>query len=101
MVLNESGQNTSQPALPEYQPPHLVRMNGVRGGFGTCAIPGGGNTTGACQATGAANTGYDGCIAGTTNSFASCTAGETNTGSNCIAGNTVETGTCDAGGTFN
>lgn len=88
MVSDTSGQNRSQSGLPEYQPPHVVRMNGLRGGFGTCPT-GEGNTTGACQTTGAANTGYDGCIAGTTNSFTLCNAGGVNDGPD---------GTCTAGG---
>ena len=91
---------TSKGALPEYQPPHVVRMNGLRGGFGVCSSPGGGNTTGACQATGAANTGYGGCIAGTTNEFLTCNAGGTNNATDCTAGTVVGSGICQAGGNF-
>jgi hypothetical protein len=100
MTSDESGQNNSQPALPEYQPPHVVRMNGVSGGFGTCTVPGAGNQTGSCS-VGAANTGYDGCFEGTTNSIGFCRAGTTNTGNlDCTAGglNNGPPGSCVTGG---
>lgn len=102
MTSDTPGLNNSQPELPIYQAPHVVRMNGLRGGFGVC-FNGEGNTTGACQTTGAANTGYDGCIAGTTNSNGgACTAGGTNTtpGTDCTAGTVVDSGACVAGGNY-
>ena len=103
MVWDTSDQKNSQSALPEYQPPHAMRMGAVNGGLGICQPTGSSNTVGTCNA-GTTNTGASDCTQGTTNSIGSCIAGTTNSGgppNTCTAGTTNNggVGTCVAGGT--